>query len=439
MSSKAHDDERGARHPDTLAVGFGYDPASAYGAVKPPIVLTSTFAYPSAAAAKQAHRDYFDGAGPERDAGFIYARLDHPGLALLEKRFAALDGAEEAAAFASGMAAMSAMLLAHLKPGDSVLHTRPLYGGTHGLLHGPLPGLGITPVAIADAVDAASVAAAAETALAQGPVGVILAETPANPTNGIADIALLARTADALAARQGGRRPVVVVDNTFLGARLQNPHVHGADLSMTSLTKYAGGHSDLIGGAVSGAAALIGPLRKLRTLLGTHLDPFTSWLTLRSLESFPLRNDRANANAAIIAAFLRDHPRVAGVSYLGFLPTGTPARAVFERQCSGAGSTFSFRIRGGEAEAFAMLDRLKVFRMAVSLGGTESLICHSATTTHYSVPPDIRAAVGVDDATLRISVGIEHPDDLVADLAQALEAIPPDATSLDATLPDALP
>ncbi|MBB3769579.1 cystathionine gamma-synthase/methionine-gamma-lyase [Angulomicrobium tetraedrale] len=424
MSGSGSDDVRGVRHPDTLAVGYGYDPQDAFGAVKPPIVLTSTFAYPSAAAAKQAHRDYFDGAAPGREAGFIYARLDHPGLALLEKRFAALDGAEEAAAFASGMAAISAVLLAHLKPGDSVLHTRPLYGGTHGLLHGPLAGLGITAVAIGDGVDDASVAQAVETASAHGPVGLIFVETPANPTNGIADIALIARAADALAARQGGRRPVVVVDNTFLGSLLQAPLAHGADLSMTSLTKYAGGHSDLIGGAVSGPAALIGPLRRLRTLLGTHLDPFTSWLALRSLETFPLRNARANANAAVVAAFLRDHAKVASVSYLGFLKAGTPARAVFDRQCTGAGSTFSFRIRGGESEAFAMLDRLQVFRMAVSLGGTESLICHSATTTHYSVPPEIRAEVGVDDATLRISVGIEHPDDLVADLASALDAIP---------------
>lgn len=411
-------------HPDTLAVGFGYDPQAAYGAVKPPIVLTSTFAYPSAAAAKQAHRDYFDGAAPGREAAFIYARLDHPGLALLEKRLAALDGAEEAAAFASGMAAISATLLAHLKPGDSVLHTRPLYGGTHGLLHGPIAGIGVKAVAIEDGLDGDSVRHAVETALQHGPVGLIFVESPANPTNGIADIALIARVADEIAGRQGGRRPIVVVDNTFLGPLLQAPLKHGADLTITSLTKYAGGHSDLVGGAIAGPAGIVGPLRRLRTLLGSHLDPFTAWLTMRSLETFPLRNARAGANALVVAAFLREHPKVADVSFLGFLEEGSPARAVFERQCAGAGSTFSFRIRGGEAEAFAMLDRLKVFRMAVSLGGTESLICHSASTTHYSVPPEIRREVGVDDATLRISIGIEHPADLVADLASALDAIP---------------
>lgn len=409
-------------HPDTLAVGFGYDPASAYGAVKPPIVLSSTFAYPSAAAAKDVHRAYFDGPSPERDAPYIYARLDHPNLKLLQTRLAVLDGAEDAAAFSSGMAAISATMLAHLKPGDSMLHTAPLYGGTHGLLYGPILGLGIKPVAIRDGLDGTSVERAAAEALDHGPVALIHVESPANPTAGIADIAMIVRIADELAARQG-RRPIVSVDNTFLGSLLQRPLEHGADLCITSLTKYVGGHSDLLGGCLTGSLERVGPVRMLRTLLGTHLDPFTSWLLLRSLETFPLRNARANANARAIAAFLRDHEMVESVTYLGFLDEGTPARAVFDRQCTGAGSTFSFRIKGSETEAFAMLDRLKVFRMAVSLGGTESLICHSATTTHYLVPPGIRAELGVDDASLRISVGIEHPDDLIADLAQALDAI----------------
>nr|WP_255699743.1 cystathionine gamma-synthase family protein [Jiella avicenniae] len=408
-------------HPDTLAVGFNYDPAEAYGAVKPPIVLSSTFAYPSAAAAKEVHRAYFDGPAPERDAPFIYARLDHPNLKLLQSRLAILDGAEDAAAFASGMAAISATMLAHLKPGDSVLHTTPLYGGTHGLLYGPLAGLGIKAVGIADALSRQSVSETAETARKHGPIGLIHIESPANPTAGIADIRMIADFAGELARREH-ERPVISVDNTFLGSLLQKPLEHGADLCITSLTKYAGGHSDLLGGCLTGSLEQVGPVRMLRTLLGTHMDPFTSWLLLRSLETFPLRNARSNANAGAIAAFLRDHPKVTGVTYLGFLEEGSPAKAVYDRQCAGPGSTFSFRIKGGERQAFAMLDRLKVFRMAVSLGGTESLICHSASTTHYSVPPDIRREVGVDDSSLRISVGIEHPDDLIADLAQALDA-----------------
>lgn len=410
-------------HRETLAVSCGYDPQSGRGAAKPPVYLSSTFTYPSAQAAKEAHQAFFDGKAPERGAGYIYARLDHPNLTMAQARLAALDGAEDAAAFCSGMAAISATLLANLKPGDSVLHSRPLYGGTQSLLHGPMAGLGITAVAIADALDGTSLAEAAERALRHGPVGLIMIETPANPTAAIADIALFAELADNLHHRQD-RRPVVAVDNTFLGPLLQRPLEHGADLCITSLTKYAGGHSDLLGGCVSGSLDRVGPIRRLRTGLGTHLDPFTSWLLLRSLETLPLRSARANSNAATVANFLHTHPKIVDVSYLGQLKPGTPARAVFERQCAGAGSTFSFRIRGGEREAFALLDALRVIRMAVSLGGTESLICHSATTTHYAVPRHLREEVGVNDASLRISLGIEHPDDLVADLAKALDAIP---------------
>ena len=414
-----------ALHPDTLAVSHGYDPADCFGAAKPPVVMTSTFVYPSAQAAKAAHAAFFDGRTPGRGAldGYIYARLDHPNLGMAEARLAALDRAEDAACFSSGMAAISAVLLANLRPGDTVLHTRPLYGGTHGLIHTQLVEFGVTPFAVADALDPGAYAAAAEAARAKGPVGVVMLETPANPTAGLADIALASRTADTLRSVQG-RRPVVVVDNTFLGPFLQAPLEHGADLTVMSLTKYAGGHSDLIGGVASGSRDQVGALKRLRTALGSHLDPQTCWLVLRSLETLHLRTARAAANAAAVAGFLRGHPRVRDVTYLGFLEPGSPARAVYDRQCAGAGSTFSFKVRGGEQDAFAMLDRLRVLRMAVSLGGTETLICHSATTTHYAVPKAVRDEVGVDDSSLRISVGIEHPGDLIADLAQALEAIP---------------
>lgn len=412
-------------HPDTITVGRGYDPRACFGAIKPPVVMTSTFAYPSALAAKEAHAANFDGSAPAGGAehGYIYARLDHPNLSMVQERLTALDGAEDAAAFASGMAAISATMLASLRPGDTLLHTRPLYGGTHALLHDQLVPFGITPFALADALDPESFERAGDAALIKGPIGVVFLETPANPTAGLADIALAARFADAVRLRQG-RRPLVVVDNTFLGPFGQSPLEQGADLSVMSLTKYAGGHSDLLGGVVSGSAERVGAIKRLRTLLGSPLDPQTSWLVLRSLETLHLRTERAGANAATVATVLRGHPKVEGVTYLGFLPPGTPARAVFDRQCAGAGSTFSFRIRGGEREAFAMLDRLRVLRMAVSLGGTETLICHSATTTHYATPRALREEVGVDDSSLRVSIGIEHAGDLIADLSQALDAIP---------------
>ena len=408
-------------HLETLAVSHGYDPASALGAAKPPLYLASTFTYPSAQAAKDAHHAFFDGQAPERGAGYIYSRLDHPNLTMLQARLAALDGAEDAAAFNSGMAAISAVILHAVEPGRSVLYSRPIYGGTQSLLHGLFARLGVGAFGWKDGLDAASLDAAAAAARPHGPVALIMVETPANPTAGLTDLALVRRLADRLASEQGSR-PLVAVDNTFLGPLLQKPLGHGADLCITSLTKYAGGHSDLLGGCVTGALDVVGPLRRLRTGLGTHLDPFTCWLVLRSLETLPLRSARANSNAAAVAGFLASHPKVAAVTWLGLLEPGSPARAAYDRQCLGAGSTFSFRIRGGEREAFALLDALRVIRMAVSLGGTESLICHSATTTHYAVPRATREEVGVDDSSLRISLGIEHPDDLIADLSRGLDA-----------------
>ena len=192
---------------------------------------------------------------------------------------------------------------------------------------------------------------------------------------------------------------------------------------MTSLTKYCGGHSDLLAGGISGKRELIAPLKLLRTTWGNHLDPYTSWLVLRSLESVHVRTERAMANALGVATFLRSHPKVAGVTFLGFLPEGSRQRAVYDRQCQAAGSTFSFHLHGGEAEAFRMLDRLQLLKLAVSLGGSETLICHSASTTHYAVAPEQRLAGGITDGTIRLSVGLEHVDDLIADLSQALEAV----------------
>jgi len=400
-------------HPETLTVGHGYDPASARGAAKPPAYLTSTFVYPSAAAAKSLHEAFFDGTDNGSE-GYIYGRLGHPNLDMVEARLAALDGAEDAAAFATGMAAITAVLLTHLAPGDTLLHGRPIYGGTDVFVNQELTRFGVRPFGFSDGCDRAVVMAAAEDAMAAGPVGLVWMETPANPTAAVSDIALVVAVADEIGRRQG-RRPPVGVDNTFLGPFVQSPLAHGADLCMTSLTKYAGG--------VSGRKTAIARLKAFRTLVGSTLDAHSAWLLLRSFETMHLRTERAAANAATVAAFLRDHPKVASVTYVGFLAEGSPARAAFERQCSGAGSTFSLRIRGGEPEAFRLLDALRVLRMAVSLGGTETLICHPASTTHYAVPRERREAAGIDDATLRLSVGIEHVDDLLADLAQALEQV----------------
>ena len=405
--------------PETIAVRAGYDPKDGANAAKPPIYMTSTFAYASAQQAKDIHEAYFDGTGPEvGKSGHIYSRLGHPNLDMVEARLAALDGAEAAAVFNSGMAAHAAIALAHVRPGDTVVHSRPVYGGTDGLYNNLMPEFGARSFDFTDGCDEANIMAAVESARAAGTLKLIVIETPANPTAALVDIAMIVRIAAALEPR-----PLVVIDNTLLGPMMQRPIEMGVDLCMTSLTKYCGGHSDLLGGGVTGRKGLIDKLRLLRTTLGSHLDPYTCWLMLRSMESVHLRVERAMDNARTVAEFLRDHPKVASVTYLGFVAEGTPQRAVYERQCKAAGSTFSFRVKGGEAEAFRFLDALRLLRFAVSLGGSETLITHPATTTHYAVPKAQRDVVGIDDATLRLSVGIEHVDDLIADMAQALDAI----------------
>jgi methionine-gamma-lyase len=418
----AMDDKMGLR-PETLAVSYGYDPEMGMGSVKPPIFMTSTFVYPSAQHAKDVHEAYFDGTGPQvGETNHIYSRLGHPGLDFLEKRLAAIDGAEAAVAFCSGMAAHSSIALAHVRPGDSVMHGRPIYGGVDMLYNSIMPQFGSYAACYLDGTDEAGVRAAADAAMANGPLKLIIAETPANPTAAIVDLALMVRIADDVGSKQG-HRPLVVVDNTLLGPFAQRPIEHGVDLCMTSLTKYCGGHSDLLAGSVSGRKDLIDQLRLQRTTWGNHLDPYTAWLVMRSLESVHVRTERAMANARGVADYLQGHPKVAGVTYLGFLAEGTRQRAVYDRQCHAAGSTFSFHLHGGEAEAFRMLDKLRLMKLAVSLGGSETLICHSASTTHYAVAPQQRLDGGITDGTMRLSVGLEHVDDLIADLRQALEAV----------------
>lgn len=409
-------------HPETLMLGYGYDPRLSEGAVKPPVFLTSTFVFRSA----EEGRDFFDyTAGrreppPGAEAGLVYSRFNHPNSEIVEDRLAAYEGAEACILFSSGMSAIATTILSFIRPGDVILHSQPLYGGTETLVTRTLSAYGVSAVGFADGVDEASVRAAANEAASKGRLALIMTETPSNPLNTLVDLKLVRRIADEIGTRQQ-HRPLVICDNTLLGPVFQHPLACGADVSVYSLTKYVGGHSDLIGGAALGADSLMKPIRLLRGAFGTQLDPYSCWLIGRSLETLALRMERANQNAKVVAEFLRDHPRVATVHYLPFLPDG-PQRRVFEAQSSEPGSTFSFDVKGGLAEAFRCLNRMQIIKLAVSLGGTESLACHPASTTHSGVPADVRARIGVSDATIRLSIGIEHADDLVADLTQALQA-----------------
>ncbi len=408
--------------PVTQMMGFGYDPHLSEGALKPPVFLTSTFVFRTA----QDGKDFFDytsGRKPLPDGargGLVYSRFNNPNLEVLEDRLALWDEAESAAVFASGMAAIATTLLAYLKAGDVLLFSQPLYGGTETLIAKALPNFGIRGIGFTDGLSKADVDAAVERALALGRVGLIMTETPANPTNSLVDLALMAATADEIGRRQG-HRPLVVTDNTMLGPVYQQPLKCGADLNIYSLTKYVGGHSDLVAGGVSGQHEHMRPIRLLRGAIGTQLDPNSSWMLLRSMETLQLRMERACSNARTVAAFLTTHPKVSSVNYLGLLEPGDPRRAVFDRQCTSAGSTFSFEVRGGEAAAFRCLDALSVIKLAVSLGGTESLASHPAAMTHSGVPAEVRRRLGISESMIRLSVGIEDAQDLVEDLRQALE------------------
>ena len=408
-------------HPDTLMLSYGFDPQLSEGAVKPPVFLTSTFVFKNAEEGK----DFFDFVSGRREppkgqgAGLVYSRFNHPNSEIVEDRLAVFEGTDVCALFSSGMSAIATTLLAFARPGDAILHSQPLYGGTETLLARTFLNLGIGASGFSDGVNEAVIRAAAEDALKKGRISVILIETPSNPLNTLVDIALISRIADEIDKRQK-HRPVIVCDNTLLGPVFQRPIEHGADISVYSLTKYVGGHSDLIAGAALGRVDVLKPVKALRGAIGTQLDPHSCWMLGRSLETLTIRMERANHSADAVARFLRDHPKVDKVHYLPFLDDQNPSARVFKTQSQGAGSTFSFDIKGGQKAAFAFLNNLQIFKLAVSLGGTESLASHPAAMTHSGVPKEVRDRIGILDSTIRVSIGVEHPDDLIADMTQAL-------------------
>jgi methionine-gamma-lyase len=402
-------------------LNYGYDPQLSEGAVKPPVFLTSTFVFKTAEDGK----DFFDYVAGRREppegmgAGLVYSRFNHPNSEIVEDRLAVYEHAESCALFSSGMSAIATTILAFARPGDVILHSQPLYGGTETLLAKTLAGFSIGAVGFADGIDEDAVEAAADEAMQKGRVAMILIETPANPTNGLVDIAMIRRIADNIGEAQD-HAPIVACDNTLLGPVFQRPIEHGADLSLYSLTKYVGGHSDLIAGAALGSKAVVKDIKALRGAIGTQLDPHSCWMLGRSLETLSLRMEKANQNARLVADYLRDHDKVERVHYLAHHDEASHAGRLFARQCLGAGSTFSFDIAGGQAAASRFLNSLQIFKLAVSLGGTESLASLPATMTHSGVPVEIRQRIGVLDSTIRLSIGIEHPSDLIADIAQAL-------------------
>lgn len=410
--------------PETLMITYGYDPHLSEGAIKPPIFLTSTFVFKTAEEGKE----FFNivsgrqAALSNQKSGLVYSRFNQPNSEIVEDRLAAYEGAEDAALFSSGMAAITTTLLALIQPNDVILQSQPLYGGTETLFLGLFKRLGIDSIHFDNGCDEASI----QEAIAQVPNGkriaAIYVETPSNPTNTLVDLALLSRLADDISQQQGGK-PLIICDNTLLGPVFQRPLQHGADLSVYSLTKYVGGHSDLVAGAVMGNKALLKKIKSQRSAIGTQLDPHSCWMIGRSLETLSLRMDKAHRNAEQLAQFLHHHPKIKRVHYLGLLSQDSVEQQVHQRQSTGAGSTFAIEVGDDEAAAFRFLNHLAIFKLAVSLGGTESLASHPASTTHSGIALEVRNKIGISDNLVRLSIGIENADDLQKALEIALEAV----------------
>jgi methionine-gamma-lyase len=406
--------------PSTLMMGHGFDPTLSEGSLKPPIFLTSTFVFNNAADGKR----FFEGITGKRPGGaegLVYSRFNGPNQEILEDRLSLWEEAEDALTFSSGMSAIATLFLTFVQPGDVVVHSGPLYAATETLIAKILGRFGVSYLDFPAGATREEIDTVLAAAKAKGRVSLIYLESPANPTNALVDVEAVAASRNAAFGED--ERPPIAIDNTFLGPLWAKPLAQGADLTIYSLTKYAGGHSDLVAGGLIGSKGLINSVRMMRNTIGTICDPNTAWMLLRSLETLELRMSRASDNAAKTCAFLRDHPKVEKVGYLGFLEPGSRQADIYNRHCTGAGSTFSLYLKGGEKEAFAFLDALQIAHLAVSLGGTETLASAPAAMTHLSVPDERKKALDITDNLVRISIGVEDADDLIADFANALEAV----------------
>jgi methionine-gamma-lyase len=419
MHSKIGDNKL---RPESLMMSYGYRPEWSEGAIKCPIFQTSTFVFKSAEAGKEFFQVAL-GHKPQgkTEPGLIYSRLNNPDLEILEDRLTLWDEAEACTVFESGMAAISTALFEFLRPGDVILHSEPIYGGTDYFFNQVLPRFDIRPVGFRPGCNAAELQHRLDSSGGSKRLALIFVETPANPTNELVDIEACAEVARRNSTSE--RRAIVAVDNTFLGPLWQHPLKFGADLVLYSATKFIGGHSDVIAGVCLGSQELINRIRNLRTFLGTMASPWTGWLLLRSLETLKLRMTCQMKNARRIADFLLDHPKVERVNYLGHLTESDPQYAVYRKQCLAPGSMISFDIVGSEKEAFCFLNHLQLIKLAVSLGSTESLAQHPATMTHSELDPEERCRMGITDKMVRLSIGVECAEDLIVDLRQALAAV----------------
>jgi methionine-gamma-lyase len=382
----------------TLAVHAGESPCPATGALDTPIYQSTTFV--------SADSDEMAAVYGEQKFGYMYTRYGNPTIRALETKVAALEGGEAALAFATGMAAISSAILGYVKAGDHVVAARSLYGAAYNFLNTKLPRLGASTTFVPSCR-----AEDFEEAI-QPNTRLIYFETPSNPTLAIVDIA-------ALAAMANKRGIPTMIDNTFASPALQRPIPLGVTVSVHSATKYLCGHGDAMGGMVIGPKDYISLLlHEVIRDFGGVVSPFNAWLILRGIRTLHLRMPAHCANAQRVAEFLAGHSRVERVNYPG-LPSH-PGHEIARKQMSAFGAMISFEVKGGYEGGKKVMDRVKIFARAASLGDTRSLIVHSASTSHRAVPRDQRLAIGISDGLVRLSVGVEAVEDLIADLDQAL-------------------
>ena len=400
--------------PETAVLTRGFDPKLSVGAARPPVYRTSTFVFSSPEAAERAFAIALGRISPteNEDVDLIYARLSHPNAEILEDHIVPLERAATCAAvFNTGMSAIATCCFAFLPRGAALLHTQPLYGGTQHLVHQVLEPLGFTVVG----VPAGNRDAMARAAASLPDLKLLFVETPANPTLRMSDIVQAVEL-----AQRHPARPLVAVDNTFLGPTFQHPLELGADLAVYSATKFLGGQSDILGGVVLARdEELVQQLRGLRALFGNILQADEAWILDSRLATVTLRMNRQSKNAQRIAERLAEHPKVKRVYYPSLFDDPDQER-IRDAQCDFPGSVFSIEVDGGKRGAFEFLRRLKIARNAVSLGGIETLACHPKTTTHSELSDEELAETGITDALVRISIGTEHWKDLIADFEAAL-------------------
>ncbi|MFB6307346.1 MAG: cystathionine gamma-synthase family protein [Flavobacteriales bacterium] len=407
--------------PESEMMSYGYKPDLSEGAIKCPVFQTSTFEFKSAEEGKA----FFELAlgrkkkSEEEEPGLIYSRLNNPNTEILEDRLCLWDKAEDCVVLGSGMSAISFTLLEFLKPGALLVHSGPLYAGIDHLIKNILTKYNIETLEFNPGISEEELEKQIKDTGKSENLSMIYVETPANPTNSLIDIQSCKKVAKRFSNEE--KEVIVAVDNTYLGPLFQKPLSVGADISLYSATKYIGGHSDLVAGACLGSKELIELIKTLRSFLGSMVDPWTAWLLMRSLETLKPRMKLQAKNAKKIAEFLNDHTKIEKVYYLGFLNESTPEQYnIYKKQCISPGAMLSFDIKGGEKEAFRFLNSLKLLKLAVSLGSTESLAEHPYTMTHVEVNKETKDHFNITDKMIRLSVGVEDKEDLVSDLDQAL-------------------